>query len=325
MIVDCALYRHGGRVAESRSLAKMASAARDDPDAFVWMGLFEPSASDLMGVARLFGLHPLAVEDAVHAHQRPKLDSYGGTIFLVLRTVWWDRRTESIETGEIMIIAGEEYVVTVRHGEGIGLDAVRKQLEANRMMGHHGPSAVVHAVVDAVVDGYLHILDQVDDAVDDIEAQVFGSGRFSDSARIYRLKREVHEFFRAVAPLVEPIHRLADDPEVPLVDEGMRPFFSDVRDHVLRARDAVVTYDRQLSDIVQAHLAQVGIRQNGDMRKISAWVAIAAVPTMIAGIYGMNFEHMPELRWTLGYPLILAVMAGSCVALYRAFKRSGWL
>jgi magnesium transporter len=175
------------------------------------------------------------------------------------------------------------------------------------------------------VDGYLDIVDEVEDAVDDVEAKVFGADRYDDSARIYRLKREVHEFYRAVAPLAEPMARLADDGSLPLLETEIRPFLSDVRDHVLRVRDMVEAYDRQLGDIVQAYLAQVGVRQNEDMRKISAYVALAAVPTLLAGIWGMNFEQMPELRWQLGYPLALAVMLAACGLLWRSFKRHHWL
>nr|WP_218566705.1 magnesium/cobalt transporter CorA [Vallicoccus soli] len=325
MIVDCALYRNGDRVLESHSLPRIAAAAREDPDAFVWMGLHEPSPSDLVGVARLFGLHPLAVEDAQSTSQRPKLDCYEGTLFLSLRTVWWEAATESIETGEIRVIAGPDYVVTVRHGTGSGLEGVRRRLEESHRLGQQGPAAVLHAVVDAVVDGYLDIVDDVEDAVDDVEARVFGPERYDDSPRMYRLKREVHEFYRAVAPLVDPVTRLADDPSVPLVDAGLRPFFSDVRDHLLRARELVETYERQLGDIVQAYLAQVSVRQNEDMRRISAYVAIFGVLTLVAGIYGMNFEHMPELRWRYGYPFALLLMGGVSVVMYRLFKRSGWL
>jgi magnesium transporter len=325
VIVDCALYRGGERVEESQSLPRIAAQAREDPEAFVWMGLHEPSASDLVGVARLFGLHPLAVEDAQGERQRPKLDAYEGSLFLSLRTVWWDAGTESLETGEIIVIAGRDYVVTVRHGAGARLEGVRRRLEESRTLGQRGPAAVLHAVLDAVVDGYLDIVDQVEDAVDDLEAKVFGPERYDDSPRMYRLKREVHEFYRAVGPLVDPVSRLADDEGLPLVDAGLRPFFSDVRDHVLRARELVEAYERQLGDIVQAHLAQVSVRQNEDMRKISAYVAIFGVLTLIAGVYGMNFEHMPELRWRYGYAFALLLMAGVSIGLWRVFKRSGWL
>lgn len=325
VIVDCALYRDGKRTDESRSLPRLAAQARADSDSFVWMGLFEPSPTDLTGVARLFGIHPLAVEDAVKAHQRPKLDVYDNLLFLVLRTVWFDPEAESVSTGELMVLLGEHFVLTVRHGEGGSLENVRHTLEHGDALRCHGPAAVLHAICDAVADRYLEVAEQVEDVVEQVELDVFGDDKADDSARIYRLKREVHEFRRAVAPLAEPSSRLAADESVPFIPAELRPFFNDVSDHVLRASEQVESYDHQLSDIVQAHLSQVAVRQNEDMRKISAWVAIAAVPTMLAGIWGMNFTHMPDTKWVYGYPFALSLMAVACVVLYRMFKRSGWL
>ncbi|HEU4676792.1 MAG TPA: magnesium and cobalt transport protein CorA, partial [Motilibacteraceae bacterium] len=261
MIVDCALYREGKRTDESRSLPRLAAQARADSDSFVWMGLFEPSPTDLTGVARLFGIHPLAVEDAVKAHQRPKLDVYDNLLFLVLRTVWFDPEAESVSTGELMVLLGEHFVLTVRHGEGGSLENVRHTLEHGDALHRYGPAAVLHAICDAVADRYLEVAEQVEDVVEQVELDVFGDDKADDSARIYRLKREVHEFRRAVVPLVEPSSRLAADDSVPFVHPDLRPFFNDVSDHVLRASEQVESYDRQLSDIVQAHLSQVAVRQ----------------------------------------------------------------
>jgi magnesium transporter len=325
VIVDCALYRHGQRVTESRNLAKMVNAARADPESFVWMGLFEPTDTDLVGVARLFGIHPLALEDAVKAHQRPKLEVYGDAVFLVLRTIWYEADTEAIETGELMVFLGEGFVVTVRHGQGGGLEALRRRLEQDGRLAEHGPAAVVHAICDVVVDRYMEVAAEVETDVEEIETQVFGPERFKDTQRVYLLKRELLEFRRAVHPLERALDALVHDESLPGIPAALRPFFRDVLDHQRRVADTLESFDRQLADIVQAHLAQLGLEQNDDMRKISAWAAMALVPTMIAGIYGMNFVHMPELHWVLGYPMAIGVMAVVCTLLYRRFKRSGWL
>ena len=325
MIVDCALYRNGRRVTESRNLVGMVKAARADPGAFVWMGMFEPTQDDLVGVSRLFGIHPLAVEDAVKAHQRPKLEVYGDVVFLVLRTVWYEQSTEAIETGELMVLLGHGFVVTVRHGRGGGLEALRRRLEEDPQRAGHGPAAVLHAICDAVVDRYIEVAAEVEVDVEEIESQVFGRERFTDTQRVYLLKRELMEFRRAVIPLERALDGLVNEATAPAIPAELMPFFRDVLDHQRRVSDALDSFDRQLADIVQAHLAQLGLQQNADTRKISAWAAMALVPTMIAGIYGMNFEHMPELHWVLGYPMAIGIMVGACLLIYRQFKRSGWL
>jgi len=324
MIVDCALYHDGHRVDETRNLARLAAQARRDPDSFVWMGLLEPSTTDLRGVARLFDLHPLSVEDAVAAHQRPKIDTYGDSLFVVLRTLTYIDRTSDVETGEIAMFVGSDMAITVRHGEASELGSVRARMEDHPEILRHGPSAVLYAVADAVVDRYVDVADELEVDVDQLERSVFSPTRTDDFQRIYKLKRELLEFRRAVVPLVEPLTRLAQDDVVAVPPEA-RPFFRDVLDHLLRVQEQVESLDLLLNGVTQAHIAQVGLRQNEDMRKISAWVAIVAVPTMIAGIYGMNFDTMPELHWRFGYPLAIGAMAVICVGLYRAFKRSGWL
>ncbi len=324
MIVDCALYRAGQRVEETRNLARLAAEARRDPDAFVWMGLFEPTTTDLLGVARVFGLHPLAVEDAVSAHQRPKIDSYGDSLFVVLRTLSYVDSTSDVETGEISLFIGADFAVTVRHGDGVELKSVRQRMEAQPEILRHGPAAVLYAVADAVVDNYLDVANELATDVDELERSVFSPHRTDDFERVYKLKRELQEFRRAALPLAVPLSQLAEQP-VAAVPPDARPFFRDVHDHLLRIHEQLESLDLLLTGILQAHIAQVGLRQNEDMRKISAWVAILAVPTMLAGIYGMNFNHMPELRWQYGYPMALGLMGAVCAALYVAFKRSGWL
>jgi magnesium transporter len=324
MIVDCALYRDGRRVEQTHNLVRLAAQARRDEGAFVWMGLYEPSETDLEGVARVFGLHHLAVADAINAHQRPKIDRYDDSLFVVLRTLTYIDSTSDVETGEISMFIGADMAVTVRHGGGGELTSVRRRMEEHPEVLRHGPAAVLYAVADEVVDTYIEVARELQTDVDELEVSVFSPRRTDDFERVYRLKRELQEFRRAVVPLVEPMSNLAEG-EVVAIPAETRPFIRDVLDHLLRVQEQVESLELSLQGILQAHMAQVGLQQNEDMRKISAWVAILAVPTMIAGIYGMNFHQMPELSWQLGYPMALGLMAVICSALYRAFKRSGWL
>jgi magnesium transporter len=289
VIVDCAVYRQGSRLdLDARDDMGRAVRAADQPQDFVWIGVFEPSAQELEQVAREFGLHPLAVEDAVHAHQRPKLERYGGALFLVLKTLWYVDESDSVETGEIAMFVGERFVVTVRHGAGAGLAGTRHDLEQRAAVLGHGPASVVYAVCDRVVDEYAQVAKALEIDVDEVEQSVFSTERTSDAERIYLLKREVLEFRRAVAPLREPMSRFAHG-TVPGVPGEAAPFFRDVLDHVVRVSEQVDAIDALLSNALNAHLARLSLQQNEDMRKISAWIAIAALPTMVAGIYGMNF------------------------------------
>lgn len=325
MIVDFATYRDGVREeAAPEDFSEALTAARRSRHSFVWLGLHEPSMDELNHVAAEFALHPLAVEDAVKAQQRPKLERYEDSLFLVLKTVHYDEVSQQIELGDIMLFVGESFVVTVRHGQSRALRDVRQRLQRDKTMLGCGPSAVVHAVCDRVVDDYTAISYSLESDIEEVEQQVFSPRRTNDAERIYNLKREIIEFRRAVRPLVEPMERLATG-LIGDVPAEMRPFFRDVADHTVRVAEQVDGFDDLLSSVLSANLAQVAVQQNADMRRISAWVAIIAVPTMIAGIYGMNFEHMPELRWAFGYPAALSVMLVACVALYRAFRRSGWL
>ena len=324
MIVDCALYHHGVREVTAGTWADALTTARSRDRSFMWVGLHDPTKEELDKVAGEFGLHKLAIEDALNAHQRPKLEEYDDSVFLVLKTLHYIDETSSVETGELMIFVGDSFVVSVRHGQGRALADVRKRLEAHEELLDCGPSAVMYAVVDRIVDDYTEIALEVEEDIEEVEERVFSPVRTNDAGRIYNLKREVVEFRRAVLPLVDPMARMAAG-SVPHVHEKMQPFFRDVADHVIRVSEQVQGFDDLLTSVLNANLAQVGVQQNEDMRRISAWVAIAAVPTMIAGIYGMNFEHMPELGWTLGYPLALGLMAVACLGLYRGFRRSGWL
>ncbi len=324
MIVDCALYHRGSREAVGDDLSDALATARTQGESFVWLGLHEPTTEELDHVADEFKLHPLAIEDAVKAHQRPKVEEYDDSMFVVLKTVRYDESAQQIELGDVMLFVGDAFVVTVRHGEGRALSDVRRRLENEAHLLDCGPSSVLYAVCDRVVDDYTEIALMVQDSIDQVEERIFSPERSRETAAIYNLKREVIEFRRGVRPLVEPMARLASG-AVPDIHERMRPFFRDVADHAVRVAEQVEGFDDLLTSVLNANLAQVGVQQNSDMRRISAWVAMAAVPTMIAGIYGMNFDHMPELRWSLGYPGVLLLMAGVCGALYRAFKRSGWL
>jgi magnesium transporter len=323
VIVDCAIYENGHRRDGVVDL-EHAYSERHDDDAFVWIGLYEPTAEEFDSLAREFHLHPLAVEDAIHAHQRPKLEVYDDMVLLVLKTARYVDPTEVVELGELLVFLGHDYVITVRHGQASELRAVRETLENNPERLRAGPGAVLHAILDRVVDDYAPAIDGLQADIDEVEAELFSGERSNPAERIYRLLREVLAFRRASAPLVDPLEKLASG-HFEQINPEIRDYFRDVNDHLIRTRDQLDGMHDLLSSSLQANLAQVAVRQNEDMRRISAWVAIIAVPTMVAGIYGMNFRHMPELGWTFGYPLALAVMLTACVFLYRYFKRSGWL
>ncbi|MER7899926.1 magnesium/cobalt transporter CorA [Streptomyces sp. NPDC096046] len=331
MIVDCAIYRDGQRTGGPEDLSDALGEART-AGGFVWIGLHEPTEDEFDHVTREFGLHPLAVEDALKAHQRPKLEVYDDSLFVVLKPVAYEPRSDTVSSGEIMIFLGDSFVVTVRHGEGSPLKAVRGRLEQEPELLAKGPTAVLYAVADATVDHYLDVATELQTDLEGLEAEVFspaGGGSRNTASRIYDFKRQVLEFRRATGPLASPMSRLAGTASmgvtVPFVDDRARPFFRDVSDHLTRVNESVESLDRLVSDILSAHLAQMSVRQNDDMRKISAWAAMAAIPTMLAGIYGMNFEHMPELRWVWSYPALLVLMAALEVMIFRLFKRRGWL
>ncbi|OUD03811.1 magnesium/cobalt transporter CorA [Streptomyces swartbergensis] len=331
MIVDCAIYRDGHRSEGPEDFSDALGEARA-AGGFVWIGLHEPTEREFDHVTQEFGLHPLAVEDALKAHQRPKLEVYDDSLFVVLKPVTYEPETDTVSAGEIMIFLGDSFVVTVRHGEGGPLKAVRHRLEHEPDLLGNGPTSVLYAVADAAVDHYLDVAMELQADLEGLEAEVFSpddGGSRHTASRIYNFKRQVLEFRRATGPLALPMSRLAGTAPsavaVPFVDDRARPFFRDVSDHLTRVNESVENLDRLVSDILSAHLAQMSVRQNDDMRKISAWAAMAAIPTMIAGIYGMNFEHMPELRWEWSYPVLIAVMAVLEVLVFRLFKRRGWL
>ncbi|AJC56137.1 magnesium and cobalt transport protein CorA [Streptomyces sp. 769] len=340
-IVDCGVYRDGQRVRGHLAPGEAIAGVRDE-GGFVWIGLHEPTEAEFAGIAQEFGLHPLAVEDAVHAHQRPKLERYDDTLFTVFKTVHYVEHaeltstSEVVETGEVMCFTGPNFIVTVRHGGQGSLRALRHRLQEDQERLAKGPSAVLHAIADQVVDGYMAVAGAVQDDIDEVEIDVFSSGtngkgaggkgaaKGGDAGRIYQLKREVLEFKRAVSPLLRPMQLLSERP-MRLVDSDIQKYFRDVADHLARVNEQVLSFDDLLNSILQANLAQAAVAQNEDMRKITAWAAIFAVPTMIAGIYGMNFTYMPELHWKYGYPAMMLVTVTICLGIHRGFKRNGWL
>ncbi|MFJ1708044.1 magnesium and cobalt transport protein CorA [Kitasatospora sp. NPDC088346] len=329
-VVDCALYEDGSRLPGRVELADVLRRIGEQPGRFVWIGLYEPTAEQFAEIAAAFELHPLAVEDAVRAHQRPKLERYGDTLFLVLKTIVYvahDRVTatsEIVDTGEIMVFAGPGFAIVVRHGSAPALTGVRREMEAAPELLALGPVSVLHAVADHVVDHYLEVADAFERDVEELETAVFSPERTDDAGRIYQLKRELMEFKRAVVPLGVPLRRLADG-SLPEVPAGLTAYLRDVADHHLQAKERIASFDELVSGILDASVARLSLQQNTDMRKISAGAALVAVPTMVVGIYGMNFTYMPELHWTFGYPAVLLVIAAVCVFVFRAFRRNDWL
>ncbi|MEV8375547.1 magnesium and cobalt transport protein CorA [Kribbella sp. NPDC056861] len=328
-LIDWAYYRDGRRDHRSGSYVDALTRARRG-DGFVWIGLFEPSVHQLAVIGSEFGLHKLALEDAAEAHQRPKLERYGETLFAVLKTVRYvphgdlTATSEVVESGEVMVFCGPGFVITVRHGDHGELTGLRQHLETEPERLAAGPGGVLHAIADHVVDSYLAVADAVQADIDLIEIEMFSPRGWRNIDRVYQLKREVLELKRAVAPLTGPMRALSTLRH-PLIGDDIRNYFRDVDDHLLRVKEQVVSFDELLSSILQAGLAQVQVSENDDMRRISAWVAILAVPTLIAGVYGMNFDNMPETTWKYGYYAVLALMLTACSVLYLLFKRNRWL
>ncbi|UQA97775.1 magnesium and cobalt transport protein CorA [Streptomyces halobius] len=329
-VVNCAVYVDGVRQQGDHPAEMAIRRVRESVNGFVWIGLHEPSEKEFAGIVELFGLHPLAVEDAVHAHQRPKLERYDDSLFTVFKTVRYvdhdllTDTSEVVETGEIMVFTGADFVITVRHGGHGSLGPLREQLESVPEQLALGPSVVLYAIADLVVDDYLEATAAVQDDIDDVESEVFSVRGGGGAGRIYQLKRELLQLKHAVAPLDRPLQLLATQ-SMAQVDPRIKTYFRDVSDHLDGVTEQITAFDELLNSILQAHLAQVTVAQNEDMRRISAWVAILAVPTMVCGIYGMNFDHMPEKRWTFGYPLVMVFTVVACWVIHRGFKRNGWL
>ena len=337
-VVSCAAYENGVRQHGDRTPEEALRYVRASPDtsAFVWIGLHEPTEEEFTGLTALFGLHPLAVENAVESHQRAKIERFESTMIAVFKTVRYvehEKLTatcEVVDTGEITVFTGSDFVITVRHGPHGSLGPLRENLERAPERLAQGPAAVLHALADHVVDDYLDAVDSFQDDIDQLESEVFSAREEDaragevDTGRIYQLKRELLELKRSVAPLARPLEMLSAQPSR-LVDTEIRKYFRDVHDHLMRAVEQIAAFDTLLDSILQANIAQVTAAQNDGMRRVSAWVAIVAVPTMVCGIYGMNFTHMPELHWPFMYPLVLVTIVLACVLMYRAFRRNGWL
>jgi magnesium transporter len=322
MIVDCAVYEDGCRCAGDLPLAGAGEAAQRD-GSFVWLGVYEPTEQEFDSVRREFDLHELAVEDAINAHQRPKVERYGDTLLVVLKTVRYVADEEDLETGEILLFVNRDFVVTVRHGQS-RLHDVRLEIENRPDLLRYGTGAVLYAIVDRIVDDYEPVVQSVEADIQQVEHDMFSPDRTNPAERIYTMEREVLDLQRAIMPLGPALDRLARG-QFDLIHPELRTYFRDVHDHLLRVNGRIEGFRDLLSSALQANLTQAAVRQNDDMRKISAWVAIFAVPTGVAAIYGMNFKHMPELSWSAGYPAVLGLILLLCVVLYWRFRRSGWL
>jgi magnesium transporter len=324
VIVDCAVYTKGVRRPGELHVEDALEAARQDDNSFVWIGLHEPTTAEFDAVANEFQLHPLAVEDAVMAHQRSKLERYGDCLFLVFKTARYDDENEVIVFSEIQLFAGEGFVITVRHGQASALSPVRRALEDEPERMALGPAAVVHAILDRVVDDYLPVLDGLDHDIVEIEAQVFSPDRTNPAERVYKLKRQVLDLYRNVEPLIEPLARLQASDHV-IGATALGPYFRDVYDHLQREVARIEIQRELLSEVLAVNLTHVSVQQNEDMRRISGWVAIAAVPTMLAGVWGMNFQFMPELDEPWGYPAALLLMGSASMLLFRWLRSRHWI
>ena len=337
-LVDSAVYRGGVRQASTKTLGETFKALREQEGGMAWIGLYRPDENELNSLASEFDLHPLAVEDAITAHQRPKLERYDKTLFVVLRAARYLDDVEEVEFGELHVFIGEDFVVTVRHAESPDLAVVRKRLENEPELLALGTESVLYAILDAVVDGYLPVVAGIENDVDEIETEVFG-GDPRVSRRIYELSREVVDFQRAAAPLSGMLAALAGGFDKYGVDEELRRALRDVADHVTEVNERIESLRVLLRDILQVNsilvaqkqneemtaLSRTSNAQNDEVKKISAWAAILFAPTLVGTIYGMNFQHMPELDWRLGYPFAVALMLMVSLVLYFVFKRRGWI
>ena len=324
-LLDCLLCHQDGSF--SPIAAEEAIKTRErEPGTYVWITLRTPSSAELERWAEAFTLHPLAIEDALQAHQRPKMERYGEMLFVVLKTVHHEDDKAAVLVNEVMLFVGQAFFITVVYNENDLMAEARATLQERAAW---GSGAAFHAVADVAVDRFADVLEGLQKDILDVEEQVFATPRSSHAERIFHLKREVLNVRRALAPLATSFERLYRDEakwhELPWIDARLIPYFRDVHDHVLHYNEALESQESLLTSALTVTATLVGMRQNEDMRRISAWGAIIAVPTMIAGVYGMNFRYMPEISWPLGYPVALLVMAGISGGLYVSFRRLGWL
>jgi len=324
MVVNCAAYSTGCKVADIPLHEVGGWASREGH--FVWVGLFEPSEEEMHIVQAQLGLHELAVEDAHSAHQRPKLEEYGDGLFVVLRTVGWNAGKRAMERGETHVFVGPRSVVSIRHGDTGSYAPVRSRCEATPGHLAKGPGFVLYALMDFVVDNYFPVIEHIEDRVAKLEQVIFGDHpKRNTTQRIYELKRRLIQVKRAVSPLVDVCNRLTRWDGHQLIPDEVRPYFRDVYDHVVRINDQVDGLRELLSGALEANLSLISIRQNDIMKQLASWAGILAVPTLLVGIWGMNFDAMPELHFPFGYPLALVFMGTLMWVLYRQFKRIGWL
>ena len=321
MIVDSAIYVDGRRDA-SRSLEEIQDTRREK-GGFAWIGLYDPTPEEVDSVAGEFGLHELAVKEALKVHQRPKMERYGETLFAVLKAARYVEEREEVEFGGVHAFVGSDFVVTVRYGEANGLIEVRRWAESRPELLRKGPYAVLYAIMDRIVEDYLSVVEGLENDIDEIEVEVFGN-KPDVSKRIYELFREVIQFHQATQPLAGGLERLTEG-ETSGIDPEVRRYLRDVQDRVMRVTERSQGFRELLTNILSVNLTLVSVNQNEQTKKISAWAAIVVVPTLIASIYGMNFDYMPELHWRYGYLLALTLLALIAFALYRNFKRAGWL
>lgn len=300
-------------------------ASHPEDGAFIWLGLYEPDVAELAAVQRALNLPDLLIDDALNPSQRPSFDWHGESSgFIIVKILQYADETSDVFTGQLAIFFDHSHVVTVRHG-GIGsLDEIRHRVDSDVAHTSLGPLSVIHAILDKIVDEYVSVANGVAEDIAEIEASVFSTSLKDESETIYRLKRENLEIRRAVFPLINAAEIFINKSS-PSIPEELLPSFQDLGEHILRVHEQVENQDSLITSVMSASMARQSLRQNEDMRKISAWVAIAAMPTMIAGIYGMNFEHMPELGMRFGYAGALSLMGAVCFGLWRAFKKSGWL
>ncbi|HET7237904.1 MAG TPA: magnesium/cobalt transporter CorA [Terrimicrobiaceae bacterium] len=322
-VIDSAAYAQGVRVADVE-IADISEQLKHE-DRFVWVGLYEPEEKLLREIQEEFGLHDLAIEDAHSAHQRPKLEQYDNCLFVVLRTAHLAGEPQHVEFGETHVFVGLRYVVSVRHGSLQSHVGLRARCEASQRLLAKGPGFVLYALMDFVVDQYLPIVEALEEQVVELEEVLFGEKFVQETtSRIYHLKRELLSIKRAVSPLVDVCSRLMRF-DLDLVPEDTKPYFRDVYDHAIRINEMVDTLRELLATALEANLSIISVSQNKDTKRLAAWAAIIAAPTAIAGIYGMNFQFMPELGWRYGYWVVLGVIAVVCSGLWLGFKRSGWL
>lgn len=325
-VIASVAYAHGRRIGDI-PLDDISEVLKQ-PETFVWIGLYEPDQTLLRKIQEEFSLHDLAVEDALTAHQRPKMDRFERSLFVVLRTAQLKEPSAqcAIDYGETHIFLGSNYVVTVRHGNATSYAPVRARCESTPELLKQGPAFVLYALMDFIVDQYFPIVDAFEGELESLEGRIFGQP-FSrrTTSRIYRLRRDLLALKRVVSPVIEMSGRLSRLEEDDLIPRATRPYFRDVLDHTLRISEMIDNVRDLLGTALEAHLSLISVSQNQDTRRLAAWAAIVAVPTMIAGIYGMNFDVMPELRWAFGYPFVLAVTIGICVTLYMRFKANNWL